>query len=589
LVTYEHNTAADDGLEERLRLIERELLWRGLQSVPYGRWSLFQHNQSVVSLLEDWGQAAHLQLAASVQGIYHEEVSRRLTVPLTRDLVRNLVGVEAERLVYLSGVCDRSLINAPLSSGSVFSSPIGVFSAAIDRAQDVSGSVISELIVLRSAISAEEGTADGKPARWLSDVSTAASRIKSQSPEIPAALRACAEAAVTGDAENNLLDAYLAFDAHDVPNSAMLRKKLQETAETVPIVGEPFILLGLALLSKGDSEVAADFGRRAKLQLAAWGTSWDKRLTGISWLALAQFLERSLLCTGKDFALLRDQVSRILSAARGCPEIIYARLDALQLLGEPRLEPPMPELPEHDIAAELEGYSDFDVLPPRFSHYVAALRENNTRKLLDFYPGLTSRPFWDTLEFEICTTMRHLALDIKGEFARLETSQFVPNDGIEAPPGSVVYPLVVRGKKTPIDPTKCPVTMRLLDGSASIGTSYFCRIPADIRIPARRAPSNMLLRCYFGLTVKDRPQIIVDGLAEVMREERALIFDGSYLHEERNPGDHDIVLLVTEVWHPDLTTDEVQLLEGLNRLVDAEVAQTLRLSLEHGATTSDSP
>jgi aspartyl/asparaginyl beta-hydroxylase (cupin superfamily) len=50
---------------------------------------------------------------------------------------------------------------------------------------------------------------------------------------------------------------------------------------------------------------------------------------------------------------------------------------------------------------------------------------------------------------------------------------------------------------------------------------------------------------------------------------RCIIFDDSFLYEVWNESDEDRVVLVVDLWHPDLSELEVALLEGLHRYAQA--------------------
>ena len=48
------------------------------------------------------------------------------------------------------------------------------------------------------------------------------------------------------------------------------------------------------------------------------------------------------------------------------------------------------------------------------------------------------------------------------------------------------------------------------------------------------------------------------------QEGKALVFDDAYEHEAWNHTESDRIVLIVDVWHPGLSTDEMTLLEALD-------------------------
>ena len=53
-----------------------------------------------------------------------------------------------------------------------------------------------------------------------------------------------------------------------------------------------------------------------------------------------------------------------------------------------------------------------------------------------------------------------------------------------------------------------------------------------------------------------------------------IVFDDSFEHDVWNDGDRRRVVLVLDLWHPDLSDDEVALLAGLHRYGAANGSST---------------
>ena len=110
----------------------------------------------------------------------------------------------------------------------------------------------------------------------------------------------------------------------------------------------------------------------------------------------------------------------------------------------------------------------------------------------------------------------------------------------------------------------CPVTLKCLE--ESIGESghtlmtdtpfsytFFSTMAPGSKIAPHFGPTNLRLRCHFPLIVPEECFIKVAGEGRRWDEGKMLIFDDSYEHETANLSrEEDRVLLLFDIWHPDL-------------------------------------
>ncbi len=68
----------------------------------------------------------------------------------------------------------------------------------------------------------------------------------------------------------------------------------------------------------------------------------------------------------------------------------------------------------------------------------------------------------------------------------------------------------------------------------------------------------------------------VGGVERTWEEGRCLVFDDSFTHEAWNNSAQARLVLVVDLWHPDLTDDETALLTGLHRYATATGIQLVR-------------
>jgi aspartate beta-hydroxylase len=109
------------------------------------------------------------------------------------------------------------------------------------------------------------------------------------------------------------------------------------------------------------------------------------------------------------------------------------------------------------------------------------------------------------------------------------------------------------------------------------GLIYVSRMRAGTHIAAHRGPTNVRLRCHLGVTVPPGDCAIRVG-DETRRwvEGECLVFDDHFEHEAWNHTEADRIVLIADLWHPDLSAAEIRLLEGLHRYADAAARQLNR-------------
>jgi hypothetical protein len=100
------------------------------------------------------------------------------------------------------------------------------------------------------------------------------------------------------------------------------------------------------------------------------------------------------------------------------------------------------------------------------------------------------------------------------------------------------------------------------------GYSFFSRLHAHSRIAAHCAPMNLRLRLHLPLFVPTKSiatsasdQKCCLRVGKQTREwvpGQALVFDDAYEHEVWNDTDQERVLLLVDVWHPDISKEERQ-------------------------------
>ena len=152
--------------------------------------------------------------------------------------------------------------------------------------------------------------------------------------------------------------------------------------------------------------------------------------------------------------------------------------------------------------------------------------------------------------------------------------------------------LIDRGQIKPDMWTLCPATAaalkavpRLCIGDMPFSFAFFSTLRAKSRIAAHTAPANLRLRVHLPLIVPTAaPGACGIRVADETRKwevGKALIFDDAFEHEVWNETESDRVVLLFDLWHPDLSDAEIDAIQEMFREVQ-------RMSDQRAATPPSS-
>lgn len=207
----------------------------------------------------------------------------------------------------------------------------------------------------------------------------------------------------------------------------------------------------------------------------------------------------------------------------------------------------------------------------RLRSYLAAFAENVRSPQMSHYPGLPSQPWHDSRPLKIVAQLESAYDAIRTEVDALPGSAFhSESEPISRRGGWDVAMFYELGFKNLSVCDRCPSTMEVIRSRETVralcGAIYVSRMRPGTRIAPHRGPTNMRLRCHLPLHV---PQgdcgIRVDGVERRWVEGRCLVFDDSFEHEAWNETAEDRVVLIVDIWHPELRPQEVDMLVGLQR------------------------
>jgi aspartyl/asparaginyl beta-hydroxylase (cupin superfamily) len=188
-----------------------------------------------------------------------------------------------------------------------------------------------------------------------------------------------------------------------------------------------------------------------------------------------------------------------------------------------------------------------------------------------YFPGLTARPWWDPSTFAWVGGLEQAMPQIRAELeaALSEEVRFSPYEDPGTHdtgyPGWDVLPLYVGGEWLARNADRCPATARALRSTPhGPRQGFFSRLRPGAHIKPHTGGINVVLTCHLPLVVPEGCGIRVGEELRPWDPGRVLIFDDSFVHEAWNRGKADRVVLVWDIWHPELTELERKVLARLD-------------------------
>ena len=204
-----------------------------------------------------------------------------------------------------------------------------------------------------------------------------------------------------------------------------------------------------------------------------------------------------------------------------------------------------------------------------------------------YYPYLAQRQFFEREEFDWVPALEAAAPAIRAELsALLEDADFRPyieNDpdrpyrdfhGLnEDRSWSALY-LWRNGKVVEDNARRCPATMAALEQVplSQIGSQtpavLFSRLEPGAHIPPHGGMLNCRLICHLPLIVPPGCWLRVGNETREWREGEMLIFDDSIEHEAKNPTGELRIILLFDVWRPELGEEERRAISSIFDAID---------------------
>ena len=232
----------------------------------------------------------------------------------------------------------------------------------------------------------------------------------------------------------------------------------------------------------------------------------------------------------------------------------------------------------------------------RFLDYVRSFEgESNGPVIGGSYPRLPSITWHDPTQFPITAALENRYDEIREEVLRLPpTSFYRENECIGRIGEWEVFWLFELGEKNEFNCSKLPVTTAVIESHGAIqtiaGLIYISKMRPGTHISPHRGPTNIRVRCHLGIQVPEGDcAISIGGEKKLWREGRCLLLDDHQEHEAWNHTQFDRIVLIVDVWHPGLSSQEISLLKGLHKYAYVQSSALAARGQRNASSRADPP
>jgi aspartyl/asparaginyl beta-hydroxylase (cupin superfamily) len=236
-----------------------------------------------------------------------------------------------------------------------------------------------------------------------------------------------------------------------------------------------------------------------------------------------------------------------------------------------------------------------DRRPPRFQESLDLMRGRRSTVLQlqqptsYYFPGLPQRRYYERSELPWASEIEAAAPAILDELKQHVSSggdgfsPYMVTDPsrprseyhglIDNPDWSTLY-IYEKGGRSPTVGQYFPRTLGAVEKldlphiTVRAPSILFSRLSAGARIPPHHGVMNARLICHLPLIVPAGCGFRVGGETRQWREGELLVFDDTVEHEAWNEGTSDRIILIFDVWRPEISADERRAITALFECVD---------------------
>ncbi|XP_077297504.1 aspartyl beta-hydroxylase isoform X2 [Arctopsyche grandis] len=177
---------------------------------------------------------------------------------------------------------------------------------------------------------------------------------------------------------------------------------------------------------------------------------------------------------------------------------------------------------------------------------------------------LTGRPWWRPDQTPYVKLIKELEANwqkIAKEATEIQSHFKLEQENLKDTGHWSQYELFVRGVEIKSHCVKCPITCQIVRSEAAArgcrrGQIKFSAMTPGTHVFAHTGPTNCRLRAHLGLQGTDNTYIRVDKETRSWEVGKVFIFDDSFEHEVWHNGTTFRIVLIVDLWHPELTKEE---------------------------------
>ena len=249
---------------------------------------------------------------------------------------------------------------------------------------------------------------------------------------------------------------------------------------------------------------------------------------------------------------------------------------------------------QHTLDHALDGIKPDDAAAQiRLTHAMEMLKGERTiypeQPAVLYYPYLAQRQFYERDEFDWVTDVEAATPAIREELQALVSEgadfrPYVENEanrptrdfhGLNANRSWTALYLWRDSKLVEDNAARCPRTIAALEKVplSNIGSRtpavLFSRLEPGAHIPPHHGMLNCRLICHLPLIVPQGCWLRVGNETREWEEGKLLIFDDSIEHEAKNPSGELRIILLFDIWRPELSDAERQGISTIFKAIDA--------------------
>ncbi|MHA6767196.1 aspartyl/asparaginyl beta-hydroxylase domain-containing protein [Sphingobium ummariense] len=311
-----------------------------------------------------------------------------------------------------------------------------------------------------------------------------------------------------------------------------LRRILDNEPRNLPAL----LAMGQNMLRRGDERTAAVWFRSALAQAAATGAP----------PAIQPLLEQARALVDKASRHFEDHLSAVIGEVSALPRLRHAT----------------------------------DLMLGRTSLYLQ-------QPSMFYFPGLPQRAFYERSEFAWVPEVEAMTPDIAAELAavRADDADFdpyvqtprdrpAPNNALRDDPSWGAFYFWQGGRRVEDHAARCPAVMAALAKApmpiidARSPMALWSLLKPGTHIAPHHGLLNTRLICHLPLVVSEEGALRVGSETRAWTPGEMLIFDDSIEHEAWNRGTRTRVVLLFEIWRPEIREEEREALARLFEAID---------------------